>query len=100
MDEASVKAILTGSCTLLRRARLERGWHLSTLADKWGASQSVLSRLERAQREPSLRQMVEVYALVGRRFSDVHRIAEDQAFPLGGAPWDDRQSGDLLGEFQ
>jgi ribosome-binding protein aMBF1 (putative translation factor) len=100
IDEATVKAILTGSCTLLREARIERGWHLRQLADEWGVSESVLSRLELARREPSLRQMIEAYAHLGRRFSDAHRIAEDQAFPLGGAPWDSGQSVDPLGEFR
>ncbi|HEX5407765.1 MAG TPA: helix-turn-helix transcriptional regulator [Pseudonocardiaceae bacterium] len=100
MDDPAVDAILTGACTMLRTARLEREWRLADLARNWGVSQSVLCRLELARREPSLRQMIEVYGLLSMRFSGVLRMAEDQAFPLGGAPWGTDGPVGLLGEFR
>jgi transcriptional regulator with XRE-family HTH domain len=99
MDGAAVDAILKGVCTGLRVVRQERDWRLARMAAELGVSQSVVCRLELARREPSLRQMIEAYGVLGIRFSDAQRAAEDQAFPLGGAPWGDGQSARLPREL-
>jgi hypothetical protein len=47
----------------------------------------VLSRMERAKRDPGLLRLVTTSGVLGVRLSDVLRLAEDEAFPLGFAPW-------------
>jgi hypothetical protein len=46
-----------------------------------------LSRLERPARDSGLRRLVVASGMLGLRLSDVLRLAEDDAFPLGDAPW-------------
>lgn len=87
LDDAGRQAILAAIGVQVRAARQERGWFLSDLAEHVNVSPSVVCRLELARREPSLQQLIVVCAVLGRRFSDVMRIAEDEAFPLGRAPW-------------
>ncbi|HEX5117895.1 MAG TPA: helix-turn-helix domain-containing protein [Pseudonocardiaceae bacterium] len=88
MDDAGLMAILTSIGTQVREARQGRGWFLSDLAYRVELSPSVVCRLELARREPSLHQVITVCSVLGKRFSDVLRTAEDEAFPLGRAPWD------------
>lgn len=87
LDDAGRQAILAAIGVQIREARQERGWYLSEVAERMNISTSVVCRLELARREPSLHQLISVSAVLGRRFSDILRIAEDEAFPLGRAPW-------------
>jgi ribosome-binding protein aMBF1 (putative translation factor) len=88
LDDAGIAAILTSIGTQVRDARQARAWYLSDLAHRVELSPSVVCRLELARREPSLHQVITVCAVLGKRFSNVMRNAEDEAFPLGHAPWD------------
>ena len=88
LDDAGLMAILTSIGTQVREARQGRGWFLSDMADRIELSPSVVCRLELARREPSLHQVITVCAVLNKRFSNVMRNAEDEAFPLGHAPWD------------
>jgi transcriptional regulator with XRE-family HTH domain len=94
MDSATV--IMHASALLLRRARQNRGLTLEELADACFVSPSVLCRIELARREPRLRVVLSLCNLLGVRFSDVLRMAEEEAFPLGRNPWTDRPE-DLIG---
>jgi transcriptional regulator with XRE-family HTH domain len=87
LDDAGLMAILTSIGTQVRLARQARGWYLSDVAYRVDLSPSVVCRLELARREPSLHQVIAVCAVLGKRFSNVMRDAEDEAFPLGHAPW-------------
>lgn len=87
LDQASMAAILASIGDQVRAARQARGWYLIDLAQRLAMSTSVLCRLELARREASLHQMIMVCAAMGKRLSDVLRIAEDEAFPLDSAPW-------------
>ncbi|HEX5113653.1 MAG TPA: helix-turn-helix transcriptional regulator [Pseudonocardiaceae bacterium] len=87
MDDALVKAILGSIGNQVRDARIGRGWFLEDLAMRVGVSTSVICRLELARREASVSQLLTTCAVFNRRLSGVLRIAEDEAFPLGGAPW-------------
>jgi transcriptional regulator with XRE-family HTH domain len=87
VDDAGISAILAALGTQLRRIRLERGWQLKDLAEDMGMSMSVLCRLELARREPSARNLITICSALEVRLSDVLRRAEDEAFPMGLAPW-------------
>ena len=87
LDDRDVTAILMSIGTQLREARQARGWRLSEIAETVAVSSSVICRLELARREPSLYQLIQVCAAMRLRFSDVLRVAENEAFPLGRAPW-------------
>jgi transcriptional regulator with XRE-family HTH domain len=89
VDDAGMVAILAALGAQLRRIRLERGWQLKDLAAELGVSMSVLCRLELARREPSARNLILICGALEVRLSDVLRRAEDEAFPLGLAPWSD-----------
>lgn len=83
----SVTAMLNALGWFLRQARENQELPLMLVADRCGVSSSVLSRLELARREPRLRLLLVLSNVLGVRFSDVMRIAEDEAFPLGRTPW-------------
>jgi transcriptional regulator with XRE-family HTH domain len=87
LDKASEIAILASVGTQLRCLRQDQGMLLSQLADQIGLSASVLCRLELARREPSIHQLMLVCCVLGVRPSAVLHHAEDEAFPLGLAPW-------------
>jgi ribosome-binding protein aMBF1 (putative translation factor) len=93
LDEAAIAAILVSIGGQVRAARQRRGWYLSDVAERLDLSASVICRLELARREPSLHQLIMVCAVLGQRFSDVIRIAENEAFPMGLAPWTPPPSG-------
>ena len=90
VNQADVTAILASIGAQIRMARQRKEWFLSDLADLVGVSTSVVCRIELARREPSFHQLVMVCAALERRLSDVIRIAEDEAYPLGLAPWTPR----------
>lgn len=77
----SVTAMLPMVGVLLRRVRENQGLLLTEAAAQAGMSMSVLSRVERAQREPRLRTALVLCNVLGIRFSDLMRVAEDEAFP-------------------
>jgi transcriptional regulator with XRE-family HTH domain len=81
---------------LLRRARENQGLLQMDVADLCGVSRSVLCRLEHADREPRLSVLVMLCGVLGMRFSDVLRMAEDEAFPVGAVPWS-HHSVELIG---
>jgi transcriptional regulator with XRE-family HTH domain len=87
MDAADANAILNAVCTRLRSVRQNQGLDLAEGALRLRLSPSVLSRLERAKRSPTLFRLVMVSGALGVRLSDVLRLAEDEAFPLGSEPW-------------
>ena len=88
MDDDAVAAILASIGSQIREARKARSWHLSDVAERVGVSQSVVCRMELARREPSFHQVICTCAALGMRLSSVLRQAEDDAFPLGRAPWE------------
>lgn len=92
----SVVVMLQAVSWLLRRAREHHGWQLVEVAERCGVSPSVLSRVERAQREPHLWLVLRICNVVGVRFSDVMRMAENEAFPVNNNPWTDHPI-DLFG---
>jgi transcriptional regulator with XRE-family HTH domain len=83
----SVQAILAEAALLLRRVREKLGVTAVSVAQRCGVSQSVLCRVELGRRVPQLPLVLAVCNVLGVRFSDVMRAAEDEAFPLGGRPW-------------
>lgn len=83
----SVRSMLATVAMLLRRVRLNKDLTAVTVADWCGVSQSVLCRVELGRRVPHLPLVLSVCNVLGVRFSDVIRMAEDEAFPLGGTPW-------------
>lgn len=87
LDDGVIAAILASIGNQVRDARIGREWYLSDVAMRVDLSTSVICRLELARREPSMRQLMNVCAVLRRRPSDLLRIAEDDAFPLGNAPW-------------
>ncbi|HVV22123.1 MAG TPA: helix-turn-helix transcriptional regulator [Pseudonocardiaceae bacterium] len=87
LDDAGVVAVIAAVGNQLRRTRLERGWHMKEVADRIEMSMSVLCRLELARREPSTRNLIIISGALGVRPSTVLHRAEDDAFPLGLAPW-------------
>lgn len=88
LDHGALAAMLGSIGSQVRDARQGRGWYLADLAELLNLSSSVICRLELARREPSLNQLIGTCAVLGMRFSDVLRRAEDEAFPLGSGPWD------------
>lgn len=89
----SVAAMAPAVASLLRRVRENQGLSLAEAAGRCGMSPSVLSRLERAHRGLRLRQLLALCNVLGVRFSDVMRAAEDEAFPLGDTPWTEHPAG-------
>ncbi|HYS40001.1 MAG TPA: helix-turn-helix domain-containing protein [Pseudonocardiaceae bacterium] len=87
MDRAAAAAILNAVGARLRTARLNQGLSLAEAAARLYISDSVLSRLERAGRDSGLLRLIMTSSALGMRLSDVLRLAEDDAFPLGSAPW-------------
>jgi ribosome-binding protein aMBF1 (putative translation factor) len=87
LDDAGIAAMLASVGAQVRTARQDRGWFLSDMAVRLNLSSSVICRLELARREPSVHQLILVCAVLGLRLSDVIRNAENEAFPLGPAPW-------------
>jgi transcriptional regulator with XRE-family HTH domain len=89
MELVEANAILNAVGTRLRSARMDQGVSLADAARRLSLSESVLSRLERARRDSGLVRLVMASSALGVRLSDVLRLAEDDAFPLGSAPWAD-----------
>lgn len=88
-DMAVVNAIMISVCHGIRTARLNQGLSQSEFSQRLNWSASVLSRIERFSRAPSLLQVVRLSVTLGVRLSDLARTAEDEAaFPLGSAPWE------------
>jgi transcriptional regulator with XRE-family HTH domain len=87
LDDAGIAAMLASVGAQVRAARQGKGWFLSDIAERLNLSASVICRLELARREPSVHQLIMVCAVLGLRLSDVMRIAEIEAFPLGPTPW-------------
>lgn len=87
LDDAGIAAMLASVGAQVRAARQGKGWFLSDIAERLNLSASVICRLELARREPSVHQLIMVCAALGLRLSDVMRIAEIEAFPLGPTPW-------------
>lgn len=83
----NVSAMLPAVGLTLRRVRERRQIRQEAVADRVGVSPSVLSRLERGQRWPHLSTVLAVCTVLGLRFSDILRAAEDEAFPIGSTPW-------------
>jgi ribosome-binding protein aMBF1 (putative translation factor) len=90
VDDPTITAMLASIGRQARDARVERGWYLSDLAVRLELSPSVVCRLELARREASVHQLITVFAAFGLRLGDALRVAEDEAFPLGSAPWSGR----------
>lgn len=87
-DMAVVNAIMISVCDGMRTARLNQGLTQQEFSQRLHWSASVLSRIERCSRVPSLLQVVRLSVTLGVRLSDLARTAEDEAaFPLGSAPW-------------
>lgn len=95
LDEAAVMAMLVSIGGQIRTARQQRGWYLADVAERLGLSSSVICRLELARREPSMHQLIMVCAVLDLRLSDVIRTAENEAFPMGLAPWAPPPPGQL-----
>jgi transcriptional regulator with XRE-family HTH domain len=89
IDRATVTAIENQVWSTLRAARLERGWRQRDLAVPLGMSPDGFCRMETGVRHPSLGKLIEAFALMGLRLSDVLRAAEDDSYPLGETPWPD-----------
>jgi ribosome-binding protein aMBF1 (putative translation factor) len=88
-DMAVVNAIMISICHGMRTARLNQGLARHEFSQRLHWSPSVLSRIERLSRVPSLLQVVRLSVTLGVRLSDLARTAEDEAaFPLGSAPWE------------
>jgi transcriptional regulator with XRE-family HTH domain len=94
----SVVVMIHALALLLREARAYHGWTLADVADRCGVSMSVLSRAERACREPRLWLVLRICNVLGVRFSDVMRVAEEEAFPVDSGPWTNHPA-DMLGRF-
>lgn len=92
----SVTAICTAVFSLLRRAREHQEITIKELAARSGISPAVLSRLELGRRIPNLDDVILESMLLGVRFSDVMRKAEDEVFPLPPRPWTHEPPGALL----
>lgn len=88
-ENDSVVVMLHAATWLLRRVRERRGLMLREVAEQCDVSLSVLSRAELSRREARLSLLLQVCNVLGVRFSDVMRVAEDEAFPMTRSPWDD-----------
>lgn len=88
LEHAVITAMIASIGAQLRAARIDHEWLLADMAVRVGLSPSVVCRMELARREASLHQLILVCAALGRRLSDIMRTAEDEAFPLGHAPWE------------
>ncbi|MGW6318072.1 helix-turn-helix domain-containing protein [Streptomyces sp. NPDC055099] len=64
-DQPSIDAVIEQIAPRLRRAREKKDWSLAELARATGISTSTLSRLESAQRKPSLELLLPVTAALG-----------------------------------
>jgi transcriptional regulator with XRE-family HTH domain len=85
-----VPVIMRAMGWLIRVARLNQGLRLADVSDRVGVSVSVLSRAERLAREHLRVDLVlAVCNALGVRFSDIMRLAEDEAFPVDERPWTD-----------
>jgi transcriptional regulator with XRE-family HTH domain len=87
LDSAGVAGIVHATSALIREVRLARGVVMTHAADECSVSPSVLSRAELARREPRLSLLLTLCGVLGVRLSAVLRMAEDEAFRLGTAPW-------------
>lgn len=87
-DEAAITAIYASIGRQIRAARTDRGWYQPELAERANLSPSVICRLELARRPPNVHQLIVVSGLLARRTSDLFRVAEDDAYPLGHTPWE------------
>jgi DNA-binding XRE family transcriptional regulator len=86
-DTDSVLVMLAATGLLMRWVREAKGLALTDMAAQCGVSASVLSRVELARREPRVSLLLMLCNLLGVRLSDVMRMAEDEAFPMGRGPW-------------
>jgi DNA-binding XRE family transcriptional regulator len=86
-DSVLVMVMVYATGLLMRWVRQAKGRGLTDMAAECGVSASVLSRVELARREPRLSLLLMLCNLLGVRFSDVMRMAEDEAFPMGRGPW-------------
>ena len=96
----SVRTMMPTMGMLLRQARRKRGLTMTTVARRCGLSPSVLCRMELARREPRITRLLAVCDVLGVRFSDIMRAAEDEAYPLDGHPWTNSPDELLTGESQ
>lgn len=72
MDEQpTVDAVIEQIAPRLRQAREKRGFSLAELAKATGISTSTLSRLESAQRKPSLELLLPITAALGVRLDEI-----------------------------
>ncbi|GAA0949073.1 XRE family transcriptional regulator [Nonomuraea longicatena] len=71
MDEPSVGAVIEQIAPRLRRAREKKGVSLAELARATGISVSTLSRLESAQRKPSLELLLPIIATLGISLDEI-----------------------------
>jgi transcriptional regulator with XRE-family HTH domain len=71
MDEPSVGAVIEQIAPRLRRAREKKGLSLAELARATGISVSTLSRLESAQRKPSLELLLPIIATLGISLDEI-----------------------------
>lgn len=85
----SVMVMAHAATWVLRQVRMTRGLSMSNAGKQCGVSVPVMSRFERSEREPRLYMLLAVCNMLGIRFSEVMRIAEDEAFPFGDQPWTD-----------
>jgi transcriptional regulator with XRE-family HTH domain len=86
-EDDGVVAMLHAVSWLLRQTRKNRGWTAAEVAKRCRVSPSVLSRAELSRREPTLWLVLTVCQRLGIRFSDLMRMAEDEAFPIGREDW-------------
>lgn len=70
-DQPSVDGVIEQIAPRLRRAREKKGVSLADLARATGISTSTLSRLESAQRKPSLELLVPVIAALGISLDEI-----------------------------
>jgi transcriptional regulator with XRE-family HTH domain len=87
LDTAALLAVVLATAYALRAVRVDRGWNEVTFAPRVSLSASMLSRVERGDRALHLDQMILIAAELGVRPSDALRFGENEAFPIGSAPW-------------
>jgi transcriptional regulator with XRE-family HTH domain len=87
LDKVALQAIEPAIGNALQAVRIDHGWNALTFAARVNLSSAEWSRIEHGQRTPHLRRLILIAATMRTRPSDVFRYAEDEAFPMGFAPW-------------
>ena len=87
VDESVATAIMREVALRLRREREDRDWTQTRLGQACGISVSVLCRVERFQREPSLWMFVRICLALRMRPSDVLAVVERVAWPPPSSSW-------------